>query len=240
MSQGSGQSAKEAKAEARAAKARAKALRPWYRKKRIILPLAFVALIAIVAIAGGGGDNTSNTATGGGSETTAAAAGNGDDDTSSNTATGGGSATTAAAAGNDGDAQLFAGRPDSQREDQERNIGDSAKLSGYTATVVSAGFQQSVSDFEEDGYIVVDVTIENRDDKAQSYNYFDWKLQTPEGQVIDGAFVTIDHLGSGDLVNGGKVSGKVVFEVGATKGDFFIIYKPDAYDAARGIWKVTA
>ena len=37
----------------------------------------------------------------------------------------------------------------------------------------------------------------------------------------------------------GTVSGKVVFEVGSTKGDFFIIYKPDAFDAARGLWKVT-
>lgn len=84
-----------------------------------------------------------------------------------------------------------------------------------------------------------EVTIENRDDKAQPYNTFDWKLQTPNGQVIDPSITSGQTLGSGDLVNGGKTSGTVVFEVGATKGDFFIIYKPDAFDAARGIWKVT-
>ena len=36
-----------------------------------------------------------------------------------------------------------------------------------------------------------------------------------------------------------RTSGNVVFEVGAAKGDFFIIYKPDPFDASRGIWKVT-
>ena len=168
------------------------------------------------------------------------ASGGGDDGKGSNVASSGDTETTAAGAENNGDAKLFAGRPDAQREDQERNIGESAKLSGYTATVTSADFQQTVSDFEDKGYIVVEVTIENRDDKAQPYNYFDWKLQTPAGQVIDPAFVTGDTLGSGDLVKGGKVSGKVVFEVGATKGDFYVIYKPDAFDAARGIWKATA
>lgn len=203
---------KEAKAQAKAAKAHAKAIRPWYKKKRYIGIIAIVAIIAI-ASASGGGDKSSDVSSGGTTDTTAA------DDTAEEV--------------------LFPGRPDAQKEDQERNIGDSAKLSGYTATVTAAGFQQTISDFEEDGYVTADVTIENRDDKAQPYNLFDWKLQTPGGQVIDPGFTTADTLDSGDLVNGGTVSGKVVFEVGDTKGDYFIIYKPDAFDAARGIWKVT-
>ncbi len=86
----------------------------------------------------------------------------------------------------------------------------------------------------------VSVVIENRDEKAQPYNYFDWKLQTPEGQVIDPGFTTSDDaLKSGDLIAGGKVEGAVVFEIGDQKGNYFIIYKPDPFDAARGIWKVT-
>jgi hypothetical protein len=36
------------------------------------------------------------------------------------------------------------------------------------------------------------------------------------------------------------VAGKVVFEIGSELGDFFVIYKPDPFDAARGVWKVTA
>lgn len=203
---------KEAKAQAKAAKAHAKAIRPWYKKKRYIGLIA-IAVIVIISVASGGGS----------------------DDKTSPTATDKGTTTTAAS--ND---VLFPGRADAQKEDQERNIGDSAKLSGYTATVTAAGFQQSVSDFEDAGYITIDVTIANRDKKAQPYNVFDWKLQTPGGQVIDPGLTLADQLGSGDLVGGGSVSGKVVFEVGAVKGDYFIIYKPDAFDAARGIWKVTA
>lgn len=46
--------AKTAKAQAAAAKATAKALRPWWKKKRFIIPLAFVALMVVAAAAGGG------------------------------------------------------------------------------------------------------------------------------------------------------------------------------------------
>jgi hypothetical protein len=51
--------AKNARAEAAAEKARAKAMRPWYRKKRWWLGggLALIVLIAIIASAGGGGNN---------------------------------------------------------------------------------------------------------------------------------------------------------------------------------------
>lgn len=46
----------EAKADAKAAKARAKAMRPWYRKKRFWLLGAAVLLVVIVAASGGGDD----------------------------------------------------------------------------------------------------------------------------------------------------------------------------------------
>ena len=51
------------KADRAAAKAYAKAQRPWYKKKRILLPLALFAIIGIsVASSGGGGSNTVTTA----------------------------------------------------------------------------------------------------------------------------------------------------------------------------------
>jgi hypothetical protein len=135
--------------------------------------------------------------------------------------------------------RLFPGRPDAQPDDQERNIGESARLSGYTATAMNAGFEQKLSEFEDEGYVWADVKIENRDDRAQPYNVFDWKLQTPGGQVINPTITSKPQLGSGDLVPGGNVTGQVIFEVGAAQGDFFLIYKPGAFDADRGVWKVT-
>lgn len=49
------------KAAAKAAKAYAKATRPWYKKKRFILPIALVLLIVIISAASSG-DETDNTA----------------------------------------------------------------------------------------------------------------------------------------------------------------------------------
>jgi len=53
--------AKEAKADAIAAKAKAKALRPWYVKKRVIVPVALVLLIGVNSAINSGGSSV-NTA----------------------------------------------------------------------------------------------------------------------------------------------------------------------------------
>lgn len=54
---------REAKAQAKAEKARVKAMRPWWKKKRFIIPGVVVVLAIIGAAAGGGGskDKTSDT-----------------------------------------------------------------------------------------------------------------------------------------------------------------------------------
>ncbi|MDQ1499324.1 MAG: hypothetical protein QOI86_2664 [Actinomycetota bacterium] len=197
----------ELKADLKAEKARAKALRPWYKKKKYIIPLAVVALIVAIKATSGGSSGKSS--------------------------------QPGSVAKSGTEARLFPGRVDAQSKDHERNIGQGADLVGYTATVKSAGFQQSVSQFEKNGYVAIDVTVLNRNSGSQPYNTFDWKLQTPGGQVIDPGITSGQSLGSGDLVSGGNVSGKVVFEVGTQKGDFFVIYKPKAFDSSRGIWKVT-
>lgn len=49
---------KAAKADAAAERARAKAMRPWYKKKRFIIPLAILVLAIIGIALGGGGDET--------------------------------------------------------------------------------------------------------------------------------------------------------------------------------------
>jgi hypothetical protein len=45
-----------ARADGKAEKARQKAMRPWFKKKRFIIPLAFVALVIVIAAAGSGED----------------------------------------------------------------------------------------------------------------------------------------------------------------------------------------
>lgn len=54
---------RSAKAEAKGAKAHAKAMRPWYKKKRILLPLAILVVIVLVVATSGGSDDDTTTAT---------------------------------------------------------------------------------------------------------------------------------------------------------------------------------
>lgn len=51
-----------AKGEAAAAKARARAQRPWFKKKRVLLPLALLVLILVFAVIGNGGDDATEPA----------------------------------------------------------------------------------------------------------------------------------------------------------------------------------
>lgn len=205
---------KAAKADAAAEKARAKSMRPWYKKKRFLLPLVLISIVVIAAIAGGGADE-SNVAT----ESPA-------------------TERDSSGANKKGNA-LFPGRPDIKKADIERNLGQAAELSGYTVTVVKAAFQGEVSEFEKDGYLAADVTLLNRDDKAQRYNVYEWKLITPAGQIIDPTITSTKQLGSGDLAQGGTVSGQVIWEVGGQKGDYYIVYDPSDFGDERAIWKTT-
>jgi hypothetical protein len=208
-------SARDAKAQAKAAKAHAKAMRPWFKKKRVMLPLVLVVIIGIAVAASGGGDDTDKTSTASGENQTV------HDKNSS-------------------EANLW-DRPDEKKGDKERELGQAADLSGYTATVTSAATQQSIDSFEDDGYLVAEVTLLNRDKSAQSYNPFDWKLITPSGTIIDPCICGAEQLGSGDLTSGGTVSGRLIFETKGAPGDYYVIFDPpDIANDNRGVWKATA
>jgi hypothetical protein len=71
---------RDAKAEAKAAKAYAKAQRPWWKKKRFIVPLGLVllAVIASAGATGGGGGNDGGTSAGGGGGSANKGSGGGD------------------------------------------------------------------------------------------------------------------------------------------------------------------
>lgn len=162
------------------------------------------------------------------------------DDDSSESGSGGGGGATADDCEGPRDTEdtrnlcLYPERPDRQDEDHEAELGQAVRISGYTATATGS---QVVPGLLDGQVLVAEVVVENRDDAAQPYNMFDWRLQTPDGQVIDpwGIAEADDSISSGDLVGGGRVEGTVSFEV-ETTGDHYLIYKPDPFDAARGIW----
>lgn len=216
---------REAKADLRAAKARDKAMRPWYKKKRFILPLALVAMVVLgVAASGGEGDGDEPIAAGGETE-----------DAAESTAESEAAAETPAEPEAGGPGSLYPDRPDQQDEDKEAAVGESVMLRGYTATLTGASY--GVQEFTDTGIVTIEVKLENRDDGAQAYNTFDWRIQTANGQVLDPSFMGENTLGSGDLVGGGVVEGTVGFEVGP--GTYYVIYKPDAFASDRGVWQIT-
>lgn len=206
---------REARATARAARAHAKAMRPWYRKKRWWAVGIIVIVIGVSAIASIAGDDDESepAASDSAAEADAAEADEEADPTDTS------------------DLDLYPDRPDRQELDHEAAVGDSVRLAGYTATVDGA---EIVNDPVWGEQLHVSVTVENRDDRAQPYNTFDWRIQDASGRVVDPTVG--DNIGSGDLVEGGTVSGTVAFDAGP--GTYFVIYKPDPFNAARGIWQI--
>jgi len=85
----------------------------------------------------------------------------------------------------------------------------------------------------------VDAAYQNVDSRTRRFSYTDWKLQLPNGVVDDAGFNTRqDALGSTDLIAGGNVKGSVCFDDQGTAGQYVLIWKPDLFDAARGIWLI--
>lgn len=137
----------------------------------------------------------------------------------------------------------FDERADKQPKDIEALSGESATVDGVKMTLTGIEYKTSFSEYEkaESGktYVVADVALENTSNKTQPYNVFNFRIQTAGGQVLDGAFATVPSpLGSGDMVAGGKASGKIVFSVPVEDGHQYVIWKPNAYNADRAIVRV--
>lgn len=127
--------------------------------------------------------------------------------------------------------ELYPDRANQYREDQERRIGEAAMLGGYTATVTDAVL-------DDDGRVMqVSVEVTNRDDEPQRVDGTHWTLVNPRIQTIEASAATfpMDELDGGETVTATVSFGVEPGETGA----FYVQYKPEALDAARGIWQVT-
>ncbi len=125
---------------------------------------------------------------------------------------------------------LYPDRANQYREDQERRIGESVTIGGFTTTVTDA---HPGADGRS-----IDVTfdITNRDQPPQRIDATQWTLVNPRIQTIDAATATFPVT---ELAGGDTVTASVGFAVdpGET-GDYYIQYKPKILDAARGIWQL--
>lgn len=136
---------------------------------------------------------------------------------------------------------LFPGRPDAQpANDHEAAIGDCVRIAGQTGWLLDV---EQVTNAIGDELLRLEVRVQNRDADAHPYNPLDWRLQTPNGQVVDAWGLDTSAtapLSAGDLIGGGEVQGTVSIELpaGAPAGTYYVIWKPEAFNSGRGIWAV--
>ncbi len=173
----------------------------WFKKHKILTVILALVLVGIIAGAAGGSKTNNNGSSGTKASSSAAKQ------------------------------YRFNDRADKQPTDVEVLPNEAATVGGVKMTVTSVNYASSLGEFQtaDQGktYLVASVGLENTSNKTQSYNEFDFRVQTAGGQVLDGNATTVDSpLSSGDLVAGGKVSGKVVFQVPVEDGHQYIIWKP--------------
>jgi len=191
---------RDAKAQAKAAKAYAKAQRPWFKKKRFIIPGGFVALMMVIAMTGGGG-----------SEEPAVA-----DDTSTTAAAGSTKAQSAGA--NDAGA--------SEEEDDTPGLKTSVRDGKFEFTVksVECGEDKIGSSFmaekAQGQFCIAKVKVSNIGDESQMFDGSSQYLYDQDGREFtastEAAFVLPESQSFLEDINpGNTVTGKVVWDVPA-------------------------
>lgn len=113
----------------------------------------------------------------------------------------------------------------------EYAVGEEVKQGDITLTVTevqrnytsSDGFSKPESGKE---FVRVNVKLVNGSSVTESYNEFDFKVQTSTGNRLDPTFIANapNELQSGDLASGGSVVGNVVFEVPRDDKNLKLIY----------------
>lgn len=190
---------RDAKAQAAADKAYRKASRPWFKKKRFILPLILVAIILISSLAGGNKGTDNATAPAGDNAPAATAS----------------SSPSKAAA---------AAFPGAKENDVVGNAGAALKIGEATVT---AGPLVN-GDATLNPTLCTPVTLNNGSKDTISFNLFDWKLQAPSGTILNTGFSgSTSMLSSGEIAPGGSATGDVCFDnKKAEKGNFVVLYEP--------------
>ena len=190
------ETAKDAKGRARAEKAYKKAARPFYKKKRILLPLALVGVIVIVSV----------------------------------------SSSNESKKTEDAAAKSCAGvtYPDQQSKDICADAASSVNLDDVVVAATSFAAKTDVLDTK---VLCSSVTITNNTSKSQDYNVFDFKVQTPSGDVATTSVASFaGTLNSGTLIKGATQKGLVCTDDKGEKGKYVFIYKPNVFTSNRGVW----
>lgn len=184
------------KARAKADKAYAKAMRPWYKKKRFIIPLLLVVIIMIAQL-GKGGSTLATTAA----------------DTSANSSV----ADAPAASSDQADAPAPAG-------DTTAKVGQKVRDGQFefTVTKVQKGVKsvgdQYVNQKAQGQYVLVSVTVSNIGDKAQMLSDSSQKARDAKGREFStdtaaAIYMKNNQVFLNEINPGNSVKGTLVFDM---------------------------
>lgn len=214
---------RSAKAQAAADKAYKKASRPWFKKKRFILPLLFILLIILISALSGGGDDSTNTSTPATSSSAEAAPTQEE------------AAPTEAAPTEEEAAPAFPGAQDSDvvgQAGEDLTLGD--------LTVSSSALIEGDATFGPT--LCTTAVLNNGSSDTIDFNLFDWKLQSPAGAILNSGIGGSDNIiNSGQLAPGGTTTGDICFDADtAETGQYVVLYEPVfSFFSDRGAWVST-
>lgn len=203
---------RSAKAQAQADKAYKKASRPWFKKKRFILPLILILIIILIAAFSGGGDD-STTASDPAASSSVEAAPNEE-------------------APAEDTAPAFPGAQDSDvvgQADEDLTLGD--------ITISSAALFEG--DATLGPTLCTAVAVNNGSDETIDFSALDWKLQAPGGTILNTGFAGSPNIiSTGQIAPGGSTTGDICFDnANAETGQFVVLYEPIfSFFSDRGAW----
>lgn len=109
------------------------------------------------------------------------------------------------------------------------------KVSGWTATATPLKLTPSGNQFIA-AMVCANVSLQNRDDQAQDYNIFQFKVQDSAGSIKDTSLFGEDALGSGSVAPGGTARGRVCFDDPKLRGQTLMLWEPDFLGTDRAVW----
>ena len=127
--------------------------------------------------------------------------------------------------------------PDQQKKDFCADSSGTVSLQGMSVTATALAPK---TDDIGGKALCSDVTLKNTSSKSQDYNVLDFKIQTPSGDVATMSTLSFaSTLNSGTLIKGATKQGLVCSDDKGETGQYVFIYKPNPFDASRGVWLFT-
>jgi hypothetical protein len=209
---------RDARAQAKADKAYKKASRPWFKKKRFILPILLLIIIGLSSALSGGGDDAAD----------------------SNPATGVDAPAAESNAEAPADEQAEepvqeAAFPGAEDSDVIGEAGDELVLGDIAVTAAPL----ANGDATFGATLCSAVNVANNSSETVDFSTFDWKLQAPGGTIANASITGSDNvISTGQIAPGGTTKGDVCFDAkDAEEGTYVVLYEPIfSFFSDRGAW----